>query len=98
MLAKLKAEILETHDARKAPYAPADALKAARAASRIVATRGRALIEIDLRVKPPVSDADLLAVLIGPSGNLRAPAARMGATLVIGFNEAAYRAALAAKP
>lgn len=36
------------------------------------------------------SDADLLAVLIGPSGNLRAPTIRIGSTLMIGFNEETY--------
>lgn len=33
---------------------------------------------------------ELQRVAIGPSGNLRAPALRMGTTWVIGFHEAAY--------
>ena len=35
-------------------------------------------------------DEVLLARLIGPTGNLRAPTARFGTTLVVGFNEEAY--------
>ena len=35
-------------------------------------------------------DEGLLARLIGPTGNLRAPTARFGTTLVVGFNEEAY--------
>jgi len=34
---------------------------------------------------------EVLAVALGPTGNLRAPALRKGSTLVIGFNENIYR-------
>ena len=43
----------------------------------------------------PALDARVeLAVLLGPTGNLRAPAAVVGKTLVVGFNEEVYREAL----
>ena len=32
----------------------------------------------------------VLARLMGPTGNLRAPTARVGTTLMVGFNEEAY--------
>ena len=32
----------------------------------------------------------LLGVLLGPSGNLRAPTVRKGKKLLVGFDEAAY--------
>jgi hypothetical protein len=32
----------------------------------------------------------LLGLLLGPTGNLRAPAFRTGRTLFVGFNEEAY--------
>ncbi len=35
-------------------------------------------------------DATLLAHMLGPTGNLRAPAIRRGKTLLVGFNEEAY--------
>lgn len=44
--------------------------------------------------KSPPSDADLLAVILGPTGNLRAPTLRVGKTLVVGFSEDAYKAAM----
>ena len=44
--------------------------------------------------KDPPDDATLLAHLIGPTGNLRAPAILKGKTLLIGFNEEAYVAGL----
>ena len=41
-------------------------------------------------------DADYIASLIvGPSGNLRAPTAWIGTTLLVGFNEEMYKSALA---
>lgn len=36
--------------------------------------------------------ADIAAVALGPTGNLRAPAIRTGKTWLIGFNEEAYGA------
>ena len=38
----------------------------------------------------------LLARMIGPTGNLRAPTARVGRTLLVGFSEEAYRRVLGA--
>jgi len=33
----------------------------------------------------------LLSHLIGPTGNLRAPTAKVGKMLIVGFNEEAYQ-------
>jgi hypothetical protein len=38
----------------------------------------------------------LLTHLLGPTGNLRAPTARIGKTLLVGFNADAYRQVLGA--
>jgi hypothetical protein len=51
------------------------------------------VIRYDLRADRP-SDDELLAALIGPSGNLRAPAFRIGRTLVVGFHPGAYAEAI----
>ena len=47
----------------------------------------------DLKKSRP-DDATLLAHLIGRTGNLRAPAAKVGTTFVVGFNPEAYRSML----
>jgi hypothetical protein len=48
------------------------------------------VIVFDLASNPP--DDDTLAThLLGPSGNLKAPTLRIGQTLLVGFNEQAYR-------
>lgn len=82
-------------DARKVKMGPADALALARKVDTVVAARGKKVVTIDLQRDRP-DDETLLAHLIGPSGNLRAPAAVVGRTLVIGFNEDVYRRELGA--
>lgn len=77
-------------DARKARVGPAEALALARKMDRVVAMRGKKVVTISLKGESP-DDETLLAALIGPSGNLRAPAAVVGRTLLIGFNEDEYR-------
>lgn len=42
-----------------------------------------------MRTAPPDDDA-LAEALLGPTGNLRAPAARVGRALIVGFDEATY--------
>lgn len=71
----------------------AEALALAKAATRVVVARGRRVIEYDMARASP-TDAELLAIILGPTGNLRAPTIRVGGTLVVGFNEEAYRAAM----
>ena len=54
-------------------------------------TKGKRVVHVDLRAgRPP--KAELLGLLLGPSGNLRAPTVRRGRTLVVGFDEATYAA------
>lgn len=40
--------------------------------------------------KDPPSPAELAKVALGPTGNLRAPAVRVGTSWYVGFNEEAY--------
>lgn len=44
--------------------------------------------------KDAPDEATLLAHLLGPTGNLRAPTIVRGKTLLVGFNEEAYAASL----
>ena len=56
-------------------------------------TKGKKVVHVDLRAgRPP--KAELLGLLLGPSGNLRAPTVRRGKTLIVGFDEATYAALL----
>jgi hypothetical protein len=55
----------------------------------LYATKGKKVIHVDLRRYKP-DRATLESLLIGPSGNLRAPTLRRGRTLLVGFDEATY--------
>ena len=76
--------------AKKQPLGPAKALALAKEADEIIATRGRQIVRLDLRKEKPGAD-QLRSLLIGPSGNLRAPTLRIGRTLLVGFDEETYR-------
>jgi arsenate reductase-like glutaredoxin family protein len=85
--------VAETVDATKVRYAAKDALKLLAGIEKLVAARGKKIEIFDL-VKDRPDDDILLAHLMGPTGNLRAPTARIGKTLVVGFNEEAYKQVL----
>lgn len=54
---------------------------------RVVATRGPAIRDVALP-QTPIDDAAKL--IMGPTGNLRAPALRIGRTLVVGYSVLLY--------
>lgn len=77
-------------DAKKGTIGPTQALQLARDVDEIVATRGKQVVRLDLRRDKP-DEETLRGLLIGPSGNLRAPTLRVGRTLLVGFDEETYR-------
>lgn len=76
-------------DARKVPLAEAEALKLVDQVNDLYVTRGTKVIHIDLKSKRP-DDEDLLSLLIGPSGKLRAPTLKVGKTMIVGFDQSTY--------
>lgn len=76
-------------DSAKNTHGPDQALALARQASKIVSMKGAKVIELDLHSQP--EEATILACLLGPTGNLRAPTAWIGSTLVVGFHPDVYR-------
>lgn len=81
-------------DAKKVRYGREDAVALARGASRVVVARGKKVLTFDM--KAAVSDDDLAAALLGPTGNLKAPTLRVGSTLLVGFGPEAYAEVLGA--
>lgn len=67
-----------------------DALRLAREVSTIMVAKGKKIATFDMKRDPP-DDGVLLAALLGPTGNLRAPTIRRGTTLLVGFDEEMYR-------
>lgn len=51
------------------------------------------LVHIDLKKERP-GDDELKKLLLGPTGNLRAPTLRRGKTLLVGFSAEAYEEVL----
>lgn len=57
----------------------------------MVVAKGKQVAEFKTAGKAPVQCVD---AMLGPTGNLRAPTLRVGKTVLVGFDEATYRAAL----
>jgi arsenate reductase-like glutaredoxin family protein len=51
----------------------------------IYVAKGKKILHLDLTAERP-SDDELLGLLLGRSGNLRAPAIRAGTRFVVGYN------------
>jgi hypothetical protein len=60
-----------------------------------VVGRGKKVVTFDMKRDPP-DDETLLAHILGPTGNLKAPTLRKGSTLLVGFSEEAYTQVLGA--
>lgn len=55
--------------------------------------KGRKVLRFDLRRNRP-PDEELLALMLGRSGKLRAPTSRVGPRLLVGYNDELLREAL----
>jgi arsenate reductase-like glutaredoxin family protein len=88
-LERNKIESGEVVDARKTSIAADEALKLLKDVDQIYVGKGKKLVHFDLTKDKPDKET-LLAHIIGPTGNLRAPTIRRGKTLIVGFVEDAY--------
>ena len=93
-LAKRRIAVTARSDAKKATIRGDAALAVLKDVDEIYAAKGKRVVHVDLRREKPAK-ADLLGVLLGPAGNLRAPTLRKGRTLIVGFDEATYTRLLA---
>ena len=75
--------VKETIDSRKETKGAKEALALTKGASRLVAAKVTKVQELDLRSKP--ARDDILKLMLGPTGNLRAPTFVVGKTLYVGF-------------
>lgn len=57
--------------------------------AKLVVAKGKKVVEVDLKKDRPDDDA-LVALMLGPTGNLRAPTMKVGKTMLVGFNEQIY--------
>ena len=82
-------EATTTVDANKTKFGADEVIKMLDGIDNLVVAKGKTVVEFDLSDSKP-DDETLLGYLLGPTGNLRAPTARVGSTLLVGFNESAY--------
>lgn len=82
-------------DATKERMGESEALELAKKHQRLVSIKGKSVNDVSL-IKPGPSDDELLQLLMGPTGNLRAPTFSHGKTLVVGYDESAYKEVLQA--
>jgi hypothetical protein len=80
-------------DAKKQTIKGDRALGVLAGVDRLYAAKGKRVVHVDLRKGKP-ERAVLLGLLLGPTGNLRAPTLRKGRTLLVGFDESTYKQVL----
>ena len=61
----------------------------ARAVNEVYVAKGKKVVHFDMKRDRP-GDDQLLSLLLGPSGYLRAPAIRAGKLLLIGFEPESF--------
>ena len=61
----------------------------ARQARRLIAAKGKKVTTLELATASP-SDDVLTDLMLGPTGNMRAPTLRVGETLLVGYNDAVF--------
>lgn len=76
-------------DARKNKLSKKEILALAQSVHVIMSVKGKNIVTVDLKKNKP-NEATLLAALLGPSGNLRAPTFRKGKILFVGFHPDGY--------
>ena len=64
-----------------------DAAELLKGASKLVVAKGKKISEFKLS---DASADEAVAAMLGPTGNLRAPTAQAGKTILVGFNDETY--------
>jgi arsenate reductase-like glutaredoxin family protein len=67
-----------------------EALRLAGEVTHITVSKGKKVVSFDMKHDPP-GEETLLKHMLGPTGNLRAPTIKIDDTLLVGFNDEAYR-------
>jgi len=80
-------------DAKKQTIKGEKALAVLANVDQLYVAKGKRVVHVDLR-KARLPKAELLELLLGPTGNLRAPTLRKGKTLLVGFDETTYEQVL----
>jgi hypothetical protein len=88
-LAKAGVTTKERQDANKKKRGPDGARELLKEADEIYVAKGKNVVHFDLKKDPPDLET-VVPLMLGPTGNLRAPTLRKGRTLMVGFNKETY--------
>ncbi|MFT5301030.1 MAG: arsenate reductase-like glutaredoxin family protein [Mariniblastus sp.] len=66
-----------------------EALKLVDSVTSLLVAKGKKVVALDLNKDTP-SEEEITKLILGPTGNLRAPTLRVGKQLIVGFNEDMY--------
>ena len=80
----------EQVDAKKTTLKQKEALAVVKQVNEIYVAKGKKVVHLNIKRDKPDKET-LTKLLLGPTGNLRAPTLRKGKTLVVGFDEETYR-------
>lgn len=80
--------VRETVNAAKERFGADDLPALFDGAKKVIAAKGKKVTTLSL--SKDSNPEELAAIALGPTGNLRAPSARVGKTWLIGFNEEEY--------
>ena len=82
-------EAKEEINAKKETYQSEKALELVASSNELFAAKGKKVVHINLKKEKPTEE-ELLKLMLGPTGNLRAPTLKAGKKLVVGFNDEMY--------
>jgi arsenate reductase-like glutaredoxin family protein len=81
-------DVRETVSANK-KLGRSEAMGMAREATQLIAAKGKKVTAVDLTTER-LSDDELAKLMLGPTGNLRAPVMRVGQTILVGYNDQVF--------
>jgi arsenate reductase-like glutaredoxin family protein len=76
-------------NAKKETFQLAKAKELLASANKLYAAKGKNVVEVDLKKASP-TDEEIAKLMLGPTGNLRAPTIIKGKTVVVGFDHETY--------
>ena len=82
--------VRETVNASKERFGPGDLAVVFEGTKQVIVARGKQVLTFDMSDTRP-EDEDFRKVVIGPSGNLRAPTAKIGKKALVGFSDDAWK-------
>ena len=76
-------------DAKKERFGEDEVIDVLKGVNKLLVAKGKKITTVDLKKDRP-DDLTLAGLMLGPTGNLRAPTLKIGKVAVVGFNQEMY--------